>query len=90
METLCFTCKNAYAHKCEWIRFAGVYKEHEELITLINSLGAKYIVTETAEGNVYKILYCKNFIKEEGGKKNERRSKKRRSKRRSKKSKKGR
>ena len=67
METLCFSCKNAYAHKCSWIRLVGSCKECEERRKLLDSLGARYVVLERAEGNRYIILSCKNFNKDVGG-----------------------
>ena len=67
METLCFSCKNAYAHKCKWIGLAGICKGCKERKKLLERLGAKYVVVERAEGNRYIILSCKNFNKDIGG-----------------------
>ena len=67
METLCFSCKNAYAHKCRWIKLAGFCKECEERKKLLDSLGAKYVTVERLEGKRYIILFCKNFNKDMGG-----------------------
>lgn len=67
LETLCFSCKNGYAHKCKWIKLAGFCKGCEERRELLNSLGAKYAVLEREEGNKYVILSCKNFNKDKGG-----------------------
>ena len=71
MKTLCFSCKNAYANKCKWIKLAGFCKECEERRRLLDSLGAKYVVLERVEGNKYIILSCKNFNKDKGGSINE-------------------
>ena len=67
METICFLCKNAYAHKCKWIKLAGSCKECEERRELLNSLGVEYMEVERAEGRKYIILSCKKFNKDEGG-----------------------
>ena len=71
METLCFSCKNGYAHKCGWIKLGGLYKECEERKKLLEGLGTKYVVVKRAEGKRYIILSCKNFNKDIGGSINE-------------------
>ena len=71
METICFSCRNAYAHKCNWIRLAGSCKGCEERRKLLDSLDARYVILERAEGNRYIILSCKNFIDDIGGSINE-------------------
>ena len=71
METLCFSCKNAYAHKCGWIELGSLCKECEERKKLLEELGLKYMVIERAEGRRYIILSCKNYNKDMGGSLNE-------------------